>query len=101
MPQKIKDLCPKILNPENQIGRLMIGHYGEEGTATSCKGIKQILKWVPDESQRIHAMIQDLRTMWQGRMGGRVVIFTNQRLQAGVLTNALIGQGFSCLHLHG
>jgi len=100
MPQKIKDLCPKILRP-GQIAELKIGHYGDD-QGGSCKDIRQLLKWIPDEQQRVGALIQDLRDLWlTAGKKGRVVVFTNQRLQAGVLAGALQGQGYTVLHLHG
>jgi len=100
MPQKIRDLCPKILR-QDRIANITIGHYGED-QGGSCSSIKQIVRFVPDESQRIHELLADLRYHWiqQGKTG-RVVIFTNQRLQAGTLANSLQQQGISCVHLHG
>jgi ATP-dependent RNA helicase DDX3X len=101
MPQKIRDLCPKILR-NNQLANLTIGHY-ENNQGGSCASIKQVLRWIPDESARVMAMVEDLKYLWMGQQGkkGRVVIFTNQRLQAGYLANALNQNGISCLHLHG
>lgn len=105
MPPKIRELCPRILRPAN-IANLTIGHYGDD-KGGSCASIKQIIKWVPDESQRIHTMVDDLTKFWlspgSGNQGkkGRVVIFTNQRVQAGHLASKLTAQGISCLHLHG
>lgn len=100
MPPKIRELCPKILRQQS-IASITIGHYGDD-KGGSCASIKQILRWLPDEHQRIYAMVEDLRTHWMG-LGkkGRVVIFTNQRVQAAMLANALIQHGINCLHLHG
>lgn len=100
MPQKIRDLCPKILR-QDRIANLMIGHYGDDAGG-SCASIRQVLKWIPDESQRVRALIEDLHTLWKPmEKKGRVVVFTNQRLQANMLATALTSQGVSCLHLHG
>lgn len=101
MPQKIRDLTQKIMR-DKRIASITIGNY-EDDKGGACAGIKQILRWVPDEKQRIHAMIGDLQEYWirqQGRKG-RVVIFANQRLQAGYLHSALVNQGWNTLHLHG
>jgi len=100
MPQKIRDLCPRILR-QHVIANLTIGHYGG-GQGGSCASIKQILRWVPDESYRIQMLIEDLRYYWiKPGKKGRVVIFTNQRLQATHLANSLLAQGIACIHLHG
>mmetsp|Transcript_84572 Transcript_84572/g.239744 ORF Transcript_84572/g.239744 Transcript_84572/m.239744 type:complete len:403 (+) Transcript_84572:2-1210(+) len=100
MPQKIRDLCPKILR-QDRIANLTIGHYGED-QGGSCASIKQVLRWVPDEHQRIQVLIEDLRNFWiKAGKKGRVVIFTNQRLQATHLSNSLTAQGISNVHLHG
>lgn len=101
MPQKIRELCPRILRQE-RIANLTIGHYGED-QGGSCASIKQILRWCPDEgAQRIQVLIEDLKTFWiRPGKKGRVVIFTNQRLQATYLANALMAAGISCVHLHG
>lgn len=100
MPQKIRDLVPKMMRQES-MASLTIGHYGSE-QGGSCAGIQQIVKWVPDERMRIGAMVRDLHTYWAGRgKVGRVVIFTNVRTQAAVLATALQAQGFNCIHLHG
>merc|ERR1712113_410933 len=55
-----------------------------------------------DERHRIGVVIDDLRRYWihPGKKG-RVVIFTNQRVQAGHLANSLQQSGISCAHLHG
>jgi len=100
MPQKIRDMCPQILR-QNSIASLTIGHYGDD-QGGSCASIKQILKWVPDENHRMHCMVEDLRNYWIGTgKKGRVVIFTNQRVQAGYLAKHLEHQGIACVHLHG
>jgi len=100
MPQKIRDLCPRILR-QQVIANLTIGHYGGD-QGGSCASIKQILRWVPDESYRIQVLIEDLRYYWiKPGKKGRVVIFTNQRIQATHLANSLLAQGISCVHLHG
>lgn len=100
MPQKIRDLCPRILR-QQVIANLTIGHYGGD-QGGSCSSIKQILRWVPDESYRIQVLIEDLRYYWiKPGKKGRVVIFTNQRIQATHLANSLLAQGISCVHLHG
>jgi len=103
MPQKIRELLPKILKAEStgKVANLTVGHY-QEDKGGACASIKQILRWVPEEKDRVQAMIRDLHSLWinQGRKG-RVVIFTNQRLQAGNLANALNHGGISCVHLHG
>lgn len=100
MPQKIRDLCPRILR-QQVIANLTIGHYGGD-QGGSCASIKQILRWVPDESYRIQVLIEDLRYYWiKPGKKGRVVIFTNQRIQATHLANSLLAQGIACVHLHG
>lgn len=102
MPQKCRDLCQRILRQkEGRVANLTIGHY-EADKGGACASIKQVLRWVPEESHRAQAMVQDLHHYWinQGRKG-RVVIFTNQRLQAGHLANNLTNNGIACLHLHG
>lgn len=102
MPQKIRDMCPKILRQApGHLANLTIGHYNED-KGGACASIKQVLRWVPEEHQRVSAMVQDLHHFWinQGRKG-RVVIFTNQRLQAGKLSTQLQNSGISNLHLHG
>jgi len=101
MPQKIRELCPRILR-QQVIANLTVGHYGED-QGGSCASIKQILRWVPDEGQpRIQALIDDLKYYWiKAGKKGRVVIFTNQRLQATALANSLIAAGVACVHLHG
>merc|ERR1712187_225959 len=72
------------------------------GQGGSCKDIKQLVKYANDENQRQNMMIQDLKYYWVNRgKKGRVVVFTNQRLQAGYLANALIQSGMNCVHLHG
>lgn len=100
MPQKIRDMCPKIMR-QDRLTNLTIGHYGEDHGG-SCASIKQILRWAPDETQRIPVLVDDLRTRWLNvGKAGRVVIFTNQRLQANMLAGSLMQQGISCVHLHG
>lgn len=104
MPQKIRDLCPKILR-EKRIANITVGHYGDN-QGGSCSSIKQIVKLVPDENSRIPELIDDLHRLWMrtGNPGqrGKVVIFTNQRIQAGHLATALVKQaGITCAHLHG
>lgn len=103
MPQKVRDLCPRLLKPiaSGQTANLTVGHYTND-KGGGCASIKQILRWVPEENSRMMAMVQDLHHLWinQGRKG-RVVIFTNQRLQAGNLATCLNKNGISCLHLHG
>lgn len=100
MPQKIRDLCPQILRPK-RIANLTIGHYSHN-QGGSCANIRQILNFVPDESQRIQVLLADLHCMWT-QMGqqGKVVIFTNQRAQANTLAACLQRQGVNCAHLHG
>mmetsp|Transcript_87193 Transcript_87193/g.244669 ORF Transcript_87193/g.244669 Transcript_87193/m.244669 type:complete len:765 (+) Transcript_87193:41-2335(+) len=100
MPQKIRDMCPKILRTE-RIANLTIGHYGDN-QGGSCSSIKQLLRWAPDETSRIPMLVEDLRRLWMADgKKGRVVVFTNQRLQAGHLANSLQNSGISCVHLHG
>lgn len=103
MPQKIRDMCPKILRHNtNHTANITVGHYGED-KGGGCSNIKQILRWIPDERDRVGAMCQDLQR-WRAESTnpkGQAVIFTNQRLQAGNLAHALQGNGFSTLHLHG
>jgi len=102
MPQKIRDLVPKILRQEpGRTANLTVGHYNED-KGGACASIKQVLRWVPEEHQRAQAMVGDLNNLWisKGRKG-RVVIFTNQRIQAGQLAQQLQNNGISCLHLHG
>jgi len=100
MPPKIRELCPRILR-QSAIASLTIGNYGDD-KGGSCESIRQLLRWVPEESHRIAAMLEDLRMLWiaPGKRG-RVVIFTNQRVQAGHLANALTQHGIACIHLHG
>merc|ERR1719311_801059 len=100
MPQKIRDLCPQILRKE-RIANNTIGHY-EDDQGGSCASIRQILKWVPEESDRVRALAHDLDDLWirPGRKG-KVVIFTNQRIQANQLSGALHSRGVSVAHLHG
>jgi len=97
MPQKIRDLLPRMLRKDS-IANVLIGNYGDD-QGGSCKRITQILKWVPEEHFRMQALAADLHTYW-GRKG-KVVIFTNQRSQAGTLSSSLTRQGISCAHLHG
>jgi len=105
MPQKIRDLCPQILR-EARIANLTIGHYGQD-QGGSCSSIRQLVKWVPDETMRIQVMLSDLQQLWvqpgmvPGATRGKVVIFTNQRLQANSLAGSLMKQGITCAHLHG
>eukprot|EP00927_Polykrikos_kofoidii_P086240 TRINITY_DN9602_c0_g1_i1.p1 TRINITY_DN9602_c0_g1~~TRINITY_DN9602_c0_g1_i1.p1 ORF type:complete len:788 (+),score=130.47 TRINITY_DN9602_c0_g1_i1:97-2460(+) len=106
MPPKIRELCPRILR-QDRIANLTIGHYGSEHGG-SCASIKQIIRWVPDESTRMAVVLEDLKCYWMSGGGmtaagkkGRVVVFTNQRLQAGVLSNHLMAGGVSNVHLHG
>lgn len=105
MPKKIKDMVPRLLRESlGRVAHLTIGHYNEENKGGSCSSIKQILRWVPEEHMRAMAMVQDLNRLWVNAPGGkkgRVVIFTNQRLQAGQLSHALQNNGISNLHLHG
>jgi ATP-dependent RNA helicase DDX3X len=102
MPQKIRDMLPTILKTDmTRVANLTVGHYNED-KGGACASIKQVLKWVPEENQRSMAMVHDLRQLWIGTgKKGRVVIFTNQRLQAGNLANSLNHNGISCVHLHG
>merc|ERR1719456_693960 len=52
MPQKIRDLCPKILRQAaGCVANLTVGHYNED-KGGSCSAIKQILRWVPEEHMR-------------------------------------------------
>merc|ERR1719271_474152 len=76
MPQKIREMCPKILRQaQKRIANITVGHYNED-KGGACAGITQILRWVPEENQRIMAMVEDLRRLWIGRgRKGRVVIF--------------------------
>merc|ERR1712151_506655 len=100
MPPKIREMLPKNLRSD-RIANLTIGHYGGD-QGGSCKDIQQIVRYVTDENSRQRMLIEDLRYYWLNRgKKGRVVIFTNQRLQAGHLANALIQQGMNCVHLHG
>merc|ERR1711953_1646197 len=48
MPQKIRDLCPRILRQKGEIANLQVGHYDATDQGGSCANIKQIIKWVPD-----------------------------------------------------
>jgi ATP-dependent RNA helicase DDX3X len=104
MPQKIRDMCPKILRQSMvpvRIANLTIGHY-QEDKGGGCSSIKQLLRWVPEERDRIQAMVRDLNSIWIGQgKKGRVVVFVNQRVQAGMLQGALVNAGMSVLHLHG
>jgi len=102
MPQKIRDLVPNILRQaQGRVANISVGHY-TDNKGGSCSAIRQVLRWVPDEHQRAAAMVHDLPHFGIGPgQKGRVVIFTNQRLQAGNLAGALIRAGISCLHLHG
>jgi ATP-dependent RNA helicase DDX3X len=98
MPQKIRDLTPQILRPA-RTANLLIGHYGDD-QGGSCESIHQMLKWCPDENQRIQEMCRDLGKVWDRRKG-RVVIFSNMRITADKLTMRLQQQGFNAKHLHG
>jgi len=100
MPQKIRDLVNLIVR-QKSVANLTIGNYGGN-QGGSCASIKQILKWSPDEHQRPHILVEDLRRHWIGTgKKGRVVIFTNQRVQAGYLAKHLEQNGLPCVHLHG
>lgn len=100
MPQKIQELCPQILR-QDRIAKLIIGNYGGD-QGGSCESIRQVIKFVPDENERMQVLVDDLRRFWvaPGKKG-RVVVFTNQRLQAGFLSKHLETHGFSVAHLHG
>eukprot|EP00929_Paragymnodinium_shiwhaense_P043605 TRINITY_DN22415_c1_g1_i1.p1 TRINITY_DN22415_c1_g1~~TRINITY_DN22415_c1_g1_i1.p1 ORF type:complete len:428 (+),score=101.77 TRINITY_DN22415_c1_g1_i1:126-1409(+) len=103
-PQKIRDMMAKTLR-EGRVANISIGHY-EDDKGGSCSSIKQILKWIPDENQRLQALMGDLQTLWmqpgaEKPSRGKVVIFTNQRTQASTLASRLGGQGINCGHLHG
>jgi len=100
MPQKIRDMVPRILR-QDRIANLTIGHYADE-QGGSCSAIKQIFRWCADDQTRMRAMVEDLHRYWiQPGRKGRVVIFTNQRLQANSLAGSLQAQGIQCIHLHG
>jgi len=100
MPQKIRDMCPQILRTKS-LANITIGNYGRDHGG-SCASIQQILKYVPDEHHRQHVLVDDLKRYWLGTgKTGRVVIFTNQRVQAGFLAKHLETQGFAVVHLHG
>merc|ERR1712106_60953 len=94
------ELCPAFLR-EERTANLMIGHYGE-GHGGSCESIKQIIRWVDDDNQRIQSLTSDLHTHWikKGKKG-RVVIFSNTRATADKLAMSLQREGMSCKHLHG
>ncbi|CAE7580024.1 DED1, partial [Symbiodinium necroappetens] len=106
IPQKIRDMCPQILRTA-RTGHLTIGHYAED-KGGSCESIKQVLRWSPDDKQRIGELIADLRKYWD-RSKGRVVIFSNMRITADNLAHQLkregakdaSGGGWTCRHLHG
>lgn len=104
MPQKIRDLCPKILR-EKSVANLTVGRYSND-KGGSCESIRQIVKFVPDEAVRQSVLLADLLELWmkpgkESGKRGKVVIFTNQRMQAGHLAAALQKQGVTCAHLHG
>ncbi|OLQ03724.1 ATP-dependent RNA helicase DED1 [Symbiodinium microadriaticum] len=81
-------------------GHLTIGHYAED-KGGSCESIKQVLRWSPDDKQRIGELIADLRKYWD-RSKGRVVIFSNMRITADNLAHQLKREGgWTCRHLHG
>lgn len=99
IPQKIRDMCPQILRTA-RTGHLTIGHYAED-KGGSCESIKQVLRWSPDDKQRIGELIADLRKYWD-RSKGRVVIFSNMRITADNLAHQLKREGgWTCRHLHG
>ncbi|CAE7639823.1 DED1 [Symbiodinium sp. CCMP2592] len=98
IPQKIRDMCPQILRTA-RTGHLTIGHYAED-KGGSCESIKQVLRWSPDDKQRIGELIADLRKHWD-RSKGRVVIFSNMRITADNLAHQLKREGMTCRHLHG
>lgn len=103
MPQKIRELCPKILR-ETRIANLTIGNYSDD-QGGSCASIRQIVRWIPEE-ERPEALVCDLQHYWihpglAKPSRGKVVIFTNRRLQAGQLCSTLQRQGIGCAHLHG
>eukprot|EP00439_Symbiodinium_sp_Y106_P075157 s341_g14.t2 len=98
IPQKIRDMCPQILRTA-RTGHLTIGHYAED-KGGSCESIKQVLRWSPDDKQRIGELIADLRMYWD-RSKGRVVIFSNMRITADNLAHQLKREGMTCRHLHG
>jgi len=98
IPQKIRDLCPQILR-QQRTANLSIGHYADD-KGGSCESITQIVRWSPDEKQRVWDLISDLRRHWD-RKKGRVVIFSNRRLTADDLARTLQKEGMSCKHLHG
>ncbi|CAK9058420.1 unnamed protein product [Durusdinium trenchii] len=98
IPQKIRDMCPQILR-EKRRANLTIGFYDDD-KGGSCESITQLLRWSPDEKQRIGELIRDLRTVWD-RTKGRVVIFSNLRLTADSLAHQLQREGMTCRHLHG
>ncbi|CAE7169385.1 DED1 [Symbiodinium pilosum] len=98
IPQKIRDMCPQILRTV-RTGHLTIGHYAED-KGGSCESIKQVLRWSPDDKQRIGELIRDLRTYWD-RKKGRVVIFSNMRITADSLAHQLQRESMTCRHLHG
>jgi len=98
IPQKIKDMCPQILR-EKRTSHLTIGYYDDD-KGGSCDSITQLLRWSPDEKERIGELIRDLQTVWD-RKKGRVVIFSNMRLTADNLAHQLKREGMTCRHLHG
>lgn len=98
IPQKIKDMCPQILR-EKRTAHLTIGFYDDD-KGGSCDSITQLLRWSPDEKDRIGELIRDLQTYWD-RKKGRVVIFSNLRLTADSLAHQLKREGMTCRHLHG
>eukprot|EP00930_Biecheleria_cincta_P020182 TRINITY_DN15232_c0_g1_i2.p1 TRINITY_DN15232_c0_g1~~TRINITY_DN15232_c0_g1_i2.p1 ORF type:complete len:630 (-),score=123.40 TRINITY_DN15232_c0_g1_i2:28-1917(-) len=98
IPQKIRDLCPQILR-EKRTASLTIGNYSDD-KGGSCASIQQILRWSPDEKERVGDLIADLRRHWK-REKGRVVVFSNLRHQADGLAKQLQREGMSCKHLHG
>jgi len=100
IPQKIRDLCPQILR-EHRTANLTIGNYADD-KGGSCASIKQVIRWSPDEQNRIRELISDLRTHWmQPGKKGRVVIFSSMRITADNLARQLQQEGMSCQHLHG
>ncbi|CAJ1378440.1 unnamed protein product [Effrenium voratum] len=98
IPQKIRDMCPQILR-EKRTANLTIGFYDDD-KGGSCESITQLLRWSPDEKQRVQELVQDLRRVWD-RKKGRVVIFSNMRITADSLAHELKREGMTCRHLHG
>mmetsp|Transcript_43458 Transcript_43458/g.113039 ORF Transcript_43458/g.113039 Transcript_43458/m.113039 type:complete len:295 (-) Transcript_43458:127-1011(-) len=96
-------MTPRILR-QDSIANLTIGKYGGD-QGGSCSSIRQIVKYVED-NQKMQAVLMDLQYLWAqpgaatGR-SGKVVIFTNRRLQANTLSNCIAKQGIKCGHLHG